>query len=189
MKVNGVIVSDLTPTSYIPLVRLAEEVGFAPAAMKRSLARAGMAYEQVRINGREVYAVTKEGADSFKERRTTIGVVVSPQTLTFPGVGGVYLVRPDPELRPNRIKIGWTDDFTNRLKMHRCIAPGLEVLCLWCTSFEWMERMALNLTSNLPGSTCVSREVLDVSDYNDVVSALCGCFQAQGIKQIATPTQ
>lgn len=173
--------TDVLSPSYVPLVRFAEQIGYAPGAMKKSLARAGLPYHRVRINGRQVFAVTKEDADSFIEGKTTSGVLIEPRYLAAPEIGGVYLIRPDPEVRPNRIKIGWTDNFDARLKMHRCIAPELEVLCLWCTSYEWMERMALNLTACLPGTINVSGEVLDVVDFRAVVSGLSDCFQSQGV--------
>src|SRR5690242_17999623 len=109
---------------------LAREVRLHAASVKKAVIRAGFQPTQVLLGGRKQYALSRTEADKFKARHTSTQVVVYRDPVPE-GVGGVYLVRPDPEFRPARIKIGWADRFKDRLDTHRGIAPELEVVRLY----------------------------------------------------------
>jgi hypothetical protein len=93
----------------------------------------------------------------------------------------VYLVVSDPELRPQRVKIGWTQDLRGRLAGYRVIAPFLQLLRFWPTRAVWMEYMGIGLLRHLPGVTSYETEIFDLSDMPDTLAHLDAAFQAQGV--------
>lgn len=169
--------------TLVTLNKLADEAKLHRLSIKKSVIRAGIVPRLVRINGRRCYAVTREEADRYIAQRNTDGIV-EPQLAVCESIGGIYLVRPDPVFRENRLKIGKAVSFDNRIKAHKCISPELEVLALWPTPALWMESMALGILGNMPGVTFASPEVFDAEDYQGVHRTLEDAFSKQGVKPL-----
>lgn len=71
----------------------------------------------------------------------------------------VYIVRPDKEKRPDRIKVGFSKDFDGRLKTYKTICPDIEVLRIYELDKE-MEMAFLNVATK--NGKRVGVEVFDI---------------------------
>ena len=59
-------------------------------------------------------------------------------------IGGVfYIVSPEPEQDPSRIKVGFTSNINERLRKYRTIAPFSEVVRAWPCKSLW-EKTAID---------------------------------------------
>lgn len=164
----------------VPLTALAIEAG-VPRCFNRALIAEGFTPIEIKVRGRRQYALSRADADRYLATRTSAGVVV-PKPPIPNSVGGVYVVSPDPELRPNRVKIGWATDFAERLSTHRGIAPGMAVLRLYATHAPWTETMALWAAGTRARS--IAPEVFDADDVADVLDALDRQFAGIGVSRI-----
>jgi hypothetical protein len=164
----------------VPLTTLAVEAG-APRCFNRALIAEGFTPIKIKVRGRQQFALSRADADRYLAIRTSAGVLV-PKSLIPNGVGGVYVVCADPELRPNRVKIGWATDFAERLRTHRGLAPGMSVLRLYATHAPWTETMALWTAGTRARS--IAPEVFDADDAADLLDVLDRQFVGIGVCHI-----
>ena len=151
--------------------------------MKKAVIRAGFQPIQVRLEGRKQFALSRPDADKFKAAHTSPGVVIEEKAIVPEGLGGVYLVRPEPNLRPKRLKVGWADRFKDRLDTHRGIAPELEVVRLYVTNAKWTESMAILVLGKIGEG--VAQEIFDLDDLDGAVAVLDRQFDNIQVTRIA----
>ena len=72
------------------------------------------------VGGRANYCLTKKDAADCEKYLKSIK-----------GKGWLYLVQPIPEYNPNRIKIGWTNNWKRRESEHRHICPNATMVERW----------------------------------------------------------
>jgi hypothetical protein len=90
-----------------------------------------------------------------------------------------YAVRVPSFGGRDRVKIGWTDKFTDRLSTYRSVIPDLHVLALWPTDKQWTEKMALLRASQIGVS--VFAELFEFDDTAAAVKDLNRLFGELGI--------
>jgi hypothetical protein len=120
-------------------------------------------------------------AERYRAHRMNGDPVLRQDPAPRTGEWGIYLVCPDPELRPRRVKPGRTQDLAARLADYRTIAPALQLLRFWPTPDLWMESMALSLLRHHAGARICGPELFDLDDLPSVLALLDAAFQAHGI--------
>jgi hypothetical protein len=60
--------------------------------------------------------------------------------------GFFYLIQLVPEFFPNRVKIGYTDNFENRLKEHKTSAPTAKLIKSWRCKRAWDQAAVDSIT-------------------------------------------
>lgn len=93
------------------------------------------------------------------------------------GPGFVYVIEVDPELRPGRIKIGWSTKIEQRVTSYRTINPKIRVVRAWRRKAQSAEHAALAVGGG-HGMQVGQREVFD--DKNGkILAALDALFPAR----------
>jgi len=88
-------------------------------------------------------ALTKEDADTLIEIREAQGFSTDEYAVkgtAIPienGKGVFYIIAVVPELAPNRVKVGFTNDIDGRLAAHRTAAPTAQVIMTWPCKRTW----------------------------------------------------
>ena len=113
-------------------------------------------------------AVTEEEADRIRNERQLAGFSSSGKVET-PGLGDFYIIVLDPEARPNRLKLGFSDGLEGRMATYRTSNPDVRVLHKWPCKPSW-EQAAIAVCANAPGTQHVSGEVYDVRSIEDTLN-------------------
>ena len=87
--------------------------------------------------------------------------------VTVDASGCIYIVRMDPEARPNRVKIGFTNSLDARMGDYRVSNPDARILCAWPARHSWESAARDCLTVN---ATLVGGEVYDGADVDGLQS-------------------
>ncbi len=74
--------------------------------------------------------------------------------------GVFYVLQLVPDLRPERIKFGWTQNIVKRLRPYRYAAPTYVLMRTWACTCAWEYRAIAALTTN--ADTRLGREAFDV---------------------------
>lgn len=124
----------------VPIIEIAEALGiskdYALRLVKRRAAELGL--KPIRGKRNAVF-LSKEDADlliqSHEPRRpSSSGSGDGWATTDF---GFFYLIQLHPEDLPDRVKLGYTDNLTQRLHDHRTTAPTLKLLRSWPCKRTW----------------------------------------------------
>jgi hypothetical protein len=76
-----------------------------------------------------------------------------------------YLVQPDPEMRPTRVKLGTTDSLKGRIATYRCICPELLQIGHW-HSYQTWEKTVMDLCIGDGLIRRIKDEVFETNDLN-----------------------
>jgi hypothetical protein len=139
----------------------------------------GVRVYDVVIDGHSVRAVSPEDAQAIREicaklrNGAAVGAtVVEPKTEPRTDTkiesakkesGRLYAVQLVPELKPERIKLGFSDRLNDRLVEHRTAAPTLKLLHSWPCQRAW-EKAAIAAIAN--GERQVGPEAFDFIDIS-----------------------
>jgi len=155
----------------ITLKALADEIGMDRSHLRRFVSRMGISPLRERIPGAKgspLLAVTDEEAEQIREARREAGFWVGGRaTPVRDGHGHFYTVELDPEARPGRLKLGFTNSVRARLADHRTAAPHAVLLRSWPCKRSW-EPAAIDALS-LAGER-VTDEIYDMSNVDEVVN-------------------
>lgn len=123
-----------------------------------------------------------EDAESFKKQivNERNNAVVSNVGISPSRISGVYFIEVPSYEGKNRIKIGWSDNISDRLSTYRTIVPDLRVRAVWQTTDAWCERAALKCAERL-GSR-VHQELFEFEDTDSALSELTDLFSKMGIE-------
>jgi hypothetical protein len=164
---------------------LARQIGAHRSGFKRALENRGYSVFEVRASSsgnQKTLAISREDAERFRAEREAeiVHDVVARQA--SPDKGFVYAVEVDPEMRPGRIKVGWSMNIAQRLATYRAIAPDLRVVGLWRADGQFLEQTAL-LVARRDG-TRIGQELFD--NCEGLISALELMFLLLGIENVAS---
>lgn len=88
-------------------------------------------------------------------------------------MGCIYIIKPDPTARPNRVKVGYGERVESRLKECRRWCPDAVVISSWDGMSLDHEAIVLSGVAEQHGCEMVGREVFDVADIAAIVE-YCG---------------
>jgi hypothetical protein len=172
------------------LVRdLAHEVRQHRVSLLKDLKKRGCPLVEVRdpsTGNQKAKAISRTDADAYIAAREAEGFGRSIKKASS-NEGFIYAVAPDPELRPSRIRVGWTTALDQRLSCYRAIAPDLRVLRIWPAKTQAIEVAALMAAERF--GTRVGQELFDASSVDALLRGLDDLFAALGIErcQIVPP--
>ena len=98
------------------------------------------------------------------------------------GVSGVYAVEVPAYDGSRRVKIGWSDNTSERLNTYRSIVPDLKTPFIWRTGENWSERMALKWAGK-NGNQISQSEVFEFPDIDAAIGGLDDLFANFDIKR------
>lgn len=136
--------------TYILLIvtykEMAKRLGVDPGTVRRLVDRhgpqLGISVQKGRsntTNAKWTHYITREDADrlaAFYETLHTRADVASDAE-PFQRQGFFYVIQLVPEVLPNRIKIGYTDNLDKRLTEHQTAAPTAKVIASWPCKRSW----------------------------------------------------
>lgn len=166
----------------VSLKQLADELGFHTSSIRKIVVRRGFTpFRLSEGKNKPLYLKTTD-AKSFKQQ-----IYNEQNNKVFPKAGissskisGVYFIEVPSYEGENRIKIGWSDNLSDRLSTYRTIIPDLRVKAVWQTSDAWCERAALKCAERL--GRRVHQELFEFEDISSALSELNDLFSKMGIK-------
>lgn len=165
----------------VSLKQLAEELGFHTSSVRKAVARRGFVPFSLSEGKNKPLFLKSEDAELFKqqienERNNSVvaNVGISPSRIS-----GVYFIEVPSYEGTIRIKIGWSDNLSDRLSSYRTIVPDLRVKGFWQTTDTWCERAALKCAERL--GKRVNQELFEFEDIDTVLSELTEFFLKMGM--------
>ncbi len=124
---------------YVTLKHLANELGLDKSNLQKYVVKHGISPFKVRTNdsGRQLtLAITASEAETVRESRQAEGFsgLITP---ILNNDGYFYIIQLVPELAPNRVKLGYTNDILARLNAHRTSAPTATLIKYWQCRRSW----------------------------------------------------
>lgn len=166
----------------VSLKQLAEELGFHTSSVRKAVVRRGFTPFGLSEGQNKPLFLKFEDAESFRQQieDERNNVVVSNFGISPKRISGVYFIEVPSYEGQNRIKIGWSDNLSDRLSTYRTIIPDLRVKAIWQTTDAWSERAALRCAERL--GRRVHQELFEFDDTNSVLAELTDLFEKLGIK-------
>ena len=155
---------------YVTLKALSVELGLDRSNMRKYVMNSGIEPDRRRTpdSGSQLtLTVSPDQADFIRRKRQQEGYGSgTPATVSDSGL--FYVVQLVPELDPRRLKLGFTDNLTNRLSQHRTAAPTAIVLKSWQCKRSW----EVTITDALTVKTCrlIQNEVFECESLDDLLS-------------------
>ncbi len=179
---NGI--SDDRP---IKLVEIAAKIGRPRASILKFVRRRGLEPFKLQegenkpyyLSPQDVQALLKKLEDE-KYYRIAPGQEKAP-----PGLSGVYAIEVPAYDGSIRLKIGWSDNITDRLNTYRGIVPDLRVSRIWTCSANWCEQMALTWAER--NGRQIGQEIFEFESNDAALHSLDDLFASLGIKPQTTP--
>ena len=132
--------------NYISAMRLSRELGWIDASIRRLACNMGLPPHRMRMpgegRGQCMVVFTPEEADLIRKevqkrnRSPKPGIPVYDQPFAA-RQGVLYLVQPDPEKRPERMKLGFTTSINGRLLEFCQISPSTVLVKSWPCRGSW----------------------------------------------------
>ena len=169
----------------VTLKALADELGMDRSHLRKYVLKMEIKPNKIRrldSGNQPTLAVTDEEAEQIRRRRADEGYQrrQGDDRLRMGNAdeGWFYIVRPDGECRPGRVKLGFTGDLGDRIADYRTIAPGAEYVANVECRRNWEATVREGL-SNLGCLRWVTGEVFDcdgdvqvVVDHLQAISAV-----------------
>lgn len=122
---------------------------------------------------------------SSRQSQTALTSITElPINLTVGGYGFFYLIQLVPELAPNRVKIGYTDNLDTRLREHQTSAPTAKLIRSWRCKRAWDQAAMDSITRS--GCHHVMNEVYE-GDIDAFVSRANAFFEVMPSKASKVP--
>ena len=182
---------------YLTFDQVAEMVGVEVTAIRRAVKiiqfSTGIEILKGKVIGRSRRALCVSDnhanliIEHFVSRQSQIALVsnLAPSVnLTAGGYGFFYIIQLVPELAPNRVKIGYTDNLETRLKEHQTSAPTAKLIGAWSCKRAW-DKAAMDSITRL---NChhVMNEVYE-GDIEAFVSRAYAFFEVMPSKDLKIP--
>lgn len=165
----------------ILLKQLASELGFHTSAVRKSVVRRGFIPFRLSSGENKPLYLSASDAEALKQQidnERSDRIVAGPDIHT-PKTGGVYFVEVPSYEGITRVKIGWSDNFTDRFSSYRTIVPDLRVKAVWQTNDAWCERAAIKCADQI--GRRVHQELFEFDDNDAALSLLSDLFEKFGI--------
>ena len=156
----------------ITLKDLATELGMDRSHMRRFVLALGIQPVRVRTassRNQATLAITVEEAEQVRQERSQAGFIVNQARQSDAISDGVlYAIILDPEARPGRVKLGFSNGIAGRLATYRTSNPSAKVAGQWPCKRSW-EPAAIAAITNVPGCEHVAGEVYDCRDVATLI--------------------
>lgn len=123
----------------ISVIDLAEEIGVRKQTVFKVAKRLGIEVEKLRTEqgrGQLVAHISADNADLIRES-TTVSESAYEEDPESSAAGWFYLIQLEPDMDPNRIKLGFATDVEQRLRSHRTSAPYSILIKRWPCKALW----------------------------------------------------
>ena len=166
----------------VSLKQLAEELGFHTSSIRKAVVRRGFVPFSLSEGKNKPLFLKPADAESFKQQieNERNNALVSKVGISPSRICGVYFIEIPSYEGINRIKIGWSDNLTDRLSTYRTIIPDLRVKAVWQTIDAWCERAALKCAKRL--GRRIHQELFEFDDADSVLAELTDLFSKMGIE-------
>ena len=144
---------------YLTLDQVAETIGVEVTTVRRALKSiqftTGIEILKGKAQGRSRRALCVSDnhaqliIEHFRSRQlqTSFASNAEPSVnLSSNGYGFFYIIQLVPELAPNRVKIGYTDNLDTRLKEHQTSAPTAKLIKSWRCKRAWDKAVMDSIT-------------------------------------------
>lgn len=169
----------------VPLPELADELRCRKQTLFKIAKRLGILpvkqRDAERRNQLVATVTTAEALALQLEVSKTRKTADSAESSIDPGL--FYIVQLEPELDPNRIKLGFTTDLEGRLRKHRCSAPFASSLKTWPCRSTW-ERAAIDCIA--AGLEQLHTEIFRANSLEDLIKRANAFFSLMPTVAIAT---
>lgn len=155
--------------SYVTLKHLALELGLDRSNMRKYVLQHGFVPVRVRTStsrGQKTLALTNDDAQAVRNLRESQGFAKNSRPVSN-GDGYFYIVQPDPELAPHRVKLGFTTEVSLRLNTYRTIAPAVRVVKAWPCKSSWELTAITSITRE--GCRKVGEEVYECDNLTSLI--------------------
>ena len=152
-------------TEFVTLKSLSETMSMDRSQLRKYIIAKGFTPFKVRTadsRNQANSALTPEEADRIIEIRASEGFAINGRRdpTVLGDWGYFYMVSPDPEVRPNRVKLGFSKNIDDRLTEYRTISPGATAICFNSCRRIW-EQAAMAAVTNFEGCIHVGGEVYE----------------------------
>jgi len=166
----------------VSLKQLADELGFHSSSIRKIVLRRGFTPFRLSEGKNKPLYLKATDAESFKQQISNEqnNKIVLKTEASSSKISGVYFIEVPSYEGKNRIKIGWSDNLSDRLSAYRTIIPDLRVKAVWQTTDAWCERAALKCAERL--GRRVHQELFEFEDISSALSEISDLFSKMGIK-------
>jgi hypothetical protein len=177
-------VGSIPPNDLVSVNQFAKEVEQHPTNLTTALKKGAYSIHSMRGPTRQTMnAITRADADRYIADRRDQGFLGNAVIKTKPeGFGVVYVVAPEPEFRPGRVKVGWTTNLDERFDSWRAVCPNLRVLRVWPTKNQAVEIVALMVAKRY--GKRAAQELFDASSVDVLLAGLDAFFATLGVDPI-----
>jgi hypothetical protein len=138
----------------IRFIDLAKKLGVGIDTIRRTVAKLGDdlgIVVQRESHSSRAQCLSVDDADKliryFEERDKHVAATSPGETSTsYSNYGYFYIIQLLPELFPERVKIGYTDNLETRLREHQTAAPTARYLKSWECKRSWEQAVADSIT-------------------------------------------
>jgi hypothetical protein len=164
---------------YVSFYELAKRLGVSYDTVRRSVAKygdeLGIAVQKMKTPGSKgalTQCISGDDANTlvaFLENRPKSDQIGGgdENEVSFRRFGYFYIIQVVPELMPNRVKIGYTDNLDQRLREHQTSAPTARFAKHWECKRSWDQAVMDSITRE--GCALVMNEVYE-GDVESFVS-------------------
>ena len=163
---------------YVNFYELAKRLGVSYDTIRRTLVKfgdeLGIAVQKMKLPGSKgalTQCISAEDANTlvafFENKPKSDQIGGGENELTYRRFGYFYIIQVVPELMPNRLKIGFTDNLDQRLREHQTSAPTARIVKYWECKRSWDQSVMDSITRE--GCALVMNEVYE----GDVESFVC----------------
>lgn len=179
---------------------IATEFGIDKSNARKYVLKEGFEFIKTRTEetrGQETLALTEEDANAIRTIREEQGYVMYSnasgeqrrQIRRSKSVGYFYIIQLVPDLKPERVKLGFAQSIENRFGDHRVAAPTAEILRTWPCKRTWERAVIDSVTQE--DCNPLSTESFDCGNLDKLVKRVDDFFQLMPIdclvEQLALP--
>lgn len=151
---------------------LGDELGLERSYIRRYIYNLGIQPTKVKdpeAGNQLVLAVNEQEARKIRRSRELTGLGKTGSNRQ----GLFYVVCPDPEARPGRVKLGFTSNLKRRVRDHRTGSPELKVIKTWPCQASWEAAAIAAITKD---ATRLTPEVFDCDDMQSLLKQASAFF-------------
>lgn len=163
--------------NFVSIKQLAADLGMDRSHARRYVLGLGLKPKKRRTadsGNQQTLTLTSEEAAYVKKKRDEEGFLGSTKPIEKE-VGVFYVIQLVPELDPNRIKLGFAENVSQRLAQHRTSAPTATVLKSWPCKRSW-EGTIIDALCAI-GGKLILNEVFEFTDINKMLSHADSLFE------------